>query len=206
MEVAPLTEKAADGWHLTDKDGKALGVFDWVISTAPPVQSERLFASHLPADHPMRSAQLLGCYTLMIGFNTPWEKSWIGAKIQNSPLEWIAINSTKPGRNNSVTSIVVHSSNPWAEEHIDDAMEPAEHFLREEFERVTQIATRAADYFSCHRWRYALVGEAQPRAAFMDATAGLASAGDWCSASRIEEAWLNAMQLAEQLAVVIRAD
>lgn len=199
VEVAPLGEKTTDGWHLIDKDGAALGVFDWVISTAPPVQTARLFGTHLTAASPLRHARLLGCYTLMIGFDRPWEKSWIGAKIHHSPLEWIAINSSKPGRNERVTSIVAHSSNAWAEEHIDDAMEPAGLFLREEFERVTQIDTRDAAYFSCHRWRYALMDEPGEHPPFFDATHGLASSGDWCRASRIEDAWLAATQLGRQI-------
>jgi predicted NAD/FAD-dependent oxidoreductase len=199
IEVAPLPEQSCDGWHVTDKSGAALGIFDWVISTAPPAQTVKLFGPHLPTDQPLREARLLGCYTLMIGFNAPWEKSWIGAKMLNSPLEWVAINSTKPCRNKNVTSIVAHTSNAWAEEHIDDGMEKAELFLRQEFERVTKIDTSSADYFTCHRWRYAMVDASASREPFMDASLGLASAGDWCSASRIEDTWLNALQLADRI-------
>ena len=199
VEVAPLTVKASDGWHMEDKNGNSLGVFDWVISTAPPVQTLRLLGHHLPAEHPMHKTRLLGCYTLMIGFNQRWEKSWIGAKIQHSPLEWIAINTTKPGRNKDVTCMVVHTSNAWAEEHIADDMQQAELFLRREFERVTKIDTGSADYFACHRWRYALAENAPASAGFMDDSQGLAATGDWCSSSRIEEAWLNATALAAQL-------
>ncbi len=194
-EVAPLAQKMADGWHLADKDGGALGVYDWVISTAPPVQTQRLFAAHAMDANPLPESRLLGCYTLMIGFDTPWNKPWMAAKVHTSPIEWIAVNSSKPGRNDAVTSIVVHSSNAWAEEHIDDDMKTAEQFLRKEFESVSGIDTRTADYFSCHRWRYALVEEPKQCPPFMDAARGLASTGDWCTASRIEDAWLNATKL-----------
>jgi len=198
-EVAPLESKQRDGWHVMDNDGNALGVFDWVISTAPPVQTKRLFADHLYPDNPLPEPQLLGCYTLMIGFHTPWHKPWMAAKVHASPIEWIAINSSKPGRNKAITSIVAHSSNAWAEAHIDDDMEQAEQFLRNEFESISGIDTREADYFSCHRWRYALVEEAKEHAAFVDTEHGIASTGDWCSASRIEDAWTNAMKLSEIL-------
>lgn len=198
-EVAPLTSKAADGWHLADKQGNALGVFDWVISTAPPIQTKRLFADHVCAENPLPDAALLGCYTLMIGFNTPWKKPWMAAKVHASPIEWIAVNSTKPGRNHAITSIVAHSNNAWAEEHIDDDMSQAEAFLRREFESISGIDTHAADYFSCHRWRYALVSEPNELPPFIDSTNGLASSGDWCTASRIEDAWTNAVKLAERI-------
>lgn len=35
-EVAPLSQRQGDGWHLLDKGGSSLGVYDMVISTAPP--------------------------------------------------------------------------------------------------------------------------------------------------------------------------
>ncbi len=205
-EVAPLAEKADDGWHLSDTNTSPLGVFDWVVSTAPPAQTIKLYGPYIPVDHALHGARLLGCYTLMIGFNRPWKQSWIGAKIQHSPLEWVAINSSKPGRNTNVTSIVVHTSNAWAEEHIDDDMKTAEAFLLQEFERVTKIDFREADYVSCHRWRYAIVEPPQLRDSFIDGSLGLASAGDWCSASRIEEAWLNATRLATRIKAMIKID
>jgi renalase len=194
-EVAPLAEKAADGWHLTDKDGTALGVYDWVISTAPPVQTQRLFAAHADDTNPLPESRLLGCYTLMVGFHAPWNKPWMAAKVHASPIEWIAVNSSKPGRNSAITSIVAHSSNAWAEEHIDDDMKTAEPFLRAQLELVSGIDTSTADYFSCHRWRYALVDGPKQFTPFFDAARGIASCGDWCTASRIEDAWLNARAL-----------
>jgi renalase len=203
-EVAPLAEKTAEGWHLTDKEGKTLGQYDWVISTAPPVQTQRLFAAHLDPKKPLPAPQLLGCYTLMFGFNTPWDKPWMAAKIHDRPLEWVAVNSTKPGRNRAVTSLVVHSSNAWAEAHIDDDMAEAERFLRSEFESITGIDTSAASYVSCHRWRYALVAEQQPFGPYIDPARGLASTGDWCTASRIEDAWSNAVTLAQMLVPKLR--
>jgi len=194
-EVAPLTTKAADGWHLVDTHGNALGVFDWVISTAPPLQTHRLFAACISSNNPLPESALIGCYTLMIGFNKPWDKSWMAAKVHGSPIEWIAVNSTKPGRNRAITSIVAHSNNQWAEEHIDDAMNEAEQFLRKEFESASGISTADADYFSCHPWRYALVGTPTELSPFIDTNQAIASTGDWCTASRIEDAWLNATRL-----------
>jgi len=199
VEVAPLPQKDRDGWHLTNKNGALLGIFDWVVSTAPPAQTIALFEPHLASDHALRQVRLHGCYAIMIGFNKPWKKSWIGAKIQHSPLEWVAVNSTKPGRDKTVTSVVAHTTSTWAEEHINDDMEHAELLLRQEFERVTKIDTRDADYFSCHRWRYAVVDTTQQCEAFVDPALSLASSGDWCSVSRIEDAWLKALELAERI-------
>ena len=198
-EVKPLDAKTPEGWHLMDKDGRSLGIYDWVISTAPPVQTQRLFSMQLNEENAFPQTALLGCYTLMVGFDAPWKKPWMAAKVHASPIEWIAVNSTKPERNVSVTSIVVHSSNAWAEKHIDDAMDEAELFLRAEFESVSGIDTQHAAYFSCHRWRYAITSDPKPREPWIDSVSGIASTGDWYTASRVEDAWLNAMKLSKIL-------
>ncbi len=198
-EVAPLNEKRTDGWHLQDKNSGQLGVFDWIISTAPPEQTVRLFGRHLPASSPLHHTQLLGCYTLMLGFKRSWKESWIAAKILKNPIEWVAINSSKPGRDTSITSIVVHSSSAWAQAHIDDDINTVSGFLRQQLEGVTGIETASADYFACHRWRYAQVTQQKKIAPFFDSALGIASSGDWCSESRIEDVWLNCQLLKAQL-------
>ncbi|MEO6173264.1 MAG: hypothetical protein ABIP02_09115, partial [Arenimonas sp.] len=203
-EIAALTEKHAEGWHLFNKEGESLGVFDWVISTAPPVQTLNLFHTHLPSDSPLHHTQMLGCYTLMIGFHTPWLKPWMAAKVHESPIEWISINSTRPGRHKEVTAIVVHSSNAWAQEHIDDDLDQTKAFLVKQFETVTGIACNKSDYLSLHRWRYANVIENEKPEYHLDTQQKIAATGDWASASRIEAVWLNAVSLANDIAKIIK--
>jgi len=203
IEVAPLLERQADGWHLTDKNGEPLGVFDWVISTAPPEQTIRLFDTHLPPQTALHHAKMQGCYSLMIGFNRPWEHKWIAAKVHNNPIKWVSINSSKPARNKDVTCIVAYSRNNWADEHIDDDVKQAEAFLLEQFEQVTGIDCTNADYVSTHRWKYAIVEETEKSGAYFDNDKKIASVSDWSRTSRIEECWLGAMQLTENIQKII---
>ncbi len=199
VEVAPLVQKHTGAWALQDKEGNALAEYDFVISTAPPAQTLRLFQTALTVSSPLHTARLQGCYALMIGFNKPWDKRWIAAKVRDNPLKWISINSTKPSRNNVVTSIVAHSSNDWAERHIDDDMQQAQQFLVEQFEAVTGISTVNADYISIHRWKYAIVEETENAGFYCDLGQGIAATSDWASTSRIEEVWLNAKDLAQNI-------
>jgi predicted NAD/FAD-dependent oxidoreductase len=170
-----------------------------VISTAPPAQTLRLFEGHLAADAPLAKASLLGCYTLMLGFKRPWEKQWIAAKVHDNPLDWIAVNSTKPERNPHVTCIVAHTRNDWAEEHIDDDITEVQAFLLQQFESVTGIDFSKTDFDACHRWRYAIVETAEESEFYHDSNQGLAATGDWVTASRIEDAWLSAVNLAKDI-------
>jgi len=198
-EIAPLEEKHPDGWRLKDKNGVELGIFDWVISTAPPVQTVRLFSNYLEADAPLIQAKLLGCYTLMIGYNKPWDKKWIAATIRENPLQWLAVNSSKPGQSNKVTCLVAHSRHDWAEEHIDDDMEAAQAFLVKQLEDVTGMDFSKCDYLSTHRWRYANLADRISLDPYFDEKLKLASSGDWCEASRIEDVWLAAQKLSSYI-------
>jgi len=186
-------------WHLLDKEGAMLGEFDWVISTTPPAQTLRLFNRHIIQSHPLRTARMQGCYALMLGFNKPWDRQWIAAKVNNNPIHWISVNSSKPGRDSKVTCLVVHSRNDWAEAHMDQNMSVTEKLLIEQFVRLTGYPADNADYVALHRWRYATVDNARKIGSYIDKQLRLGATGDWCESSRIEEAWVHATKLADQI-------
>jgi predicted NAD/FAD-dependent oxidoreductase len=200
QEVAPLPKWAANGFTLADKDGRELGRFDWVISTAPAAQTARLFEGHISPASALHNARMQGCYALMIGFNKPSASEWIAAKLENNALDWIAVNSTKPGRDTSVTCWVAHSRNDWADAHMEDNMQAAQGFLLEQFQAATGINAANADFIALHRWKYALLQEGAPQKGFfIDESIGLAATGDWCATSRIEDAWREASLLAQHI-------
>ena len=200
-EIAPLRAKAGKEWQLFDKENNSQGAFDLVISTAPPAQTVRLFDSFLSVDAGMRQEKLLACFALMIGLPQSWRHSWIAAKVKQSPIEWIAVNSTKPGRNQEHTALVVQTENSWAEAHVEEDLTVATKFLREEMESLVGLNLGGASYISLHRWRYALLEKAHDDEScempFFDRELQLASVGDWCARSRIEDVWLEANYLAD---------
>ena len=198
-EVASLQAENPGNWQLADKTGNTLGSFDWVISTAPPAQTHNLFGRHIPSGSPFSQAKMQGCYALMIGFDKPWNKRWIAANVRYNPLQWIAVNSSKSGRDHALTCLVAHSSNSWAEEHLDDDANAVQVLLVNQFESVTGIETGNADHISTHRWRYATVTQNDDSGPYFDETLALASTGDWSKASRIEDAWIAANSLAQSL-------
>jgi predicted NAD/FAD-dependent oxidoreductase len=197
-QVAPLVERTANGWQLTDTESRDLGIFDWVISTAPPVQTRAIFHAYLRPEAQLAHAELQGCYTLMLGFSRKWDRPWTAAKIRENPIEWIAVNATKPQRNAELTTLVAHSSNAWAQAHIDDSQPEVQNFLQAQLMDVTGIDPRDADFTALHRWRYALLAEPAQRSPYVDEVRQIACTGDWCSASRIEVVWQSAHSLADR--------
>lgn len=197
-EVSPLNEKEGQ-WILSDTAGNQLGHFDWIISTAPPAQTIRLLNRSLQPDSPLHQSRLEGCYALMIGFQKPWDRDWISAKVRNNPVKWIAVNSTKPARNKEVTALLVHSCNEWSQKHIDQEVSEVQKILTEQFEIMTGIDCQSADYIACHRWRYAIINDGIKSGFYLNLDQKMAATSDWASSSRIENVWLDAMGLADDL-------
>lgn len=199
LEIAPIKEKIKNKWLLEDKDGNQIGTYDWIISTAPPTQTISLFGKHLADNNPICKVSMHGGFSLMIGFNRPWDQEWIAAKVINNPIKWISINSTKPYRPKNVTCIVAHSSNSWSNKHIDDNIDISQAFLLKEFEKVTGINCSDTAYLETHRWRYAIVQKTQKPNFYIDHRLQLAATSDWCSTSRIEEVWWSSKMLSAEI-------
>lgn len=193
-EIAPLTIKRSDGWHLQTKSGVDLGVFDLIISTTPPVQTKNLFGNNFA----VKEVMMKPCFALMLGFNKKWDRDWIFAKVQNNPIKLISVGSSKPGRNSEVTSLVIHARDNWSEKNLEMDINQVQQILLENFTRVTGINTNDAAYISTHRWRYALVDDSE-KTGFFDPVLGLAATSDWACNSRIEDVWIAAMKLAEAI-------
>ena len=198
-EISPLSLRDEQGWHLQDAKGSHLGVFDWVISTAPPAQTIRLFGDHLPEKCTLKAARMQACMTLMVGFDRPWDKKWIAAKVRNNPIQWIFVNSTKPSRNPDTTCFVVHSTNDWAEDHIDDDIQITQQYIAQQFDILTGLKCSEATHVAFHRWKYAVTDSPSEDGPYFDLSNKLAATGDWNSGSNIEQTWLSAMSLAKKI-------
>jgi predicted NAD/FAD-dependent oxidoreductase len=141
---------------------------------------------------------MLGCYALMLGFREKPAMDWDAALIHNADISWISVNNSKPGRSDA-TSILVHSTNAFAEARIDADVGSVEKHLLGEFHTVTGIDTDSAEHRALHRWRYANMPQQSGEVALLDTENQLGACGDWLIRGRIEAAFTSAMQLAEPL-------
>jgi renalase len=181
-------------WNLLDKNGNDLGSFDFVISTAPPAQTKKLFGDYFT----VKEIAMQPCFSMMLGFNQKWENDWIFAKVKNNPIKIISVNSSKPGRNNEATSLVIQTRKRWSIENIDLDPKNIEKTLLENFTQLTNINYQNAAYVSLHRWLYALIDEEKGEI-FFDKENSLAATGDWTTDSRVEDVWIAANKLSEMI-------
>ncbi len=190
VEVAPVSQDNQGKHLLTDIHGDELGVFDWVISSAPPIQTANL----IPQFGQLKDITMHCCFALMLGYDRKWDKSWIAAKVRNDIIKWISVNSTKPGRQHDVTSVVVHSSNNWSDENVETDIELVKEQMLKRFMQSSGIGNTPA-HIGIHRWKYAVVNNSGIKKPLVDHDVKIAASSDWAVTSRIEEVWLAAEKL-----------
>ena len=185
-------------WLAYDQAGRAAGEFDWVISAIPAAQAARLLPARFLPRAAIRQKSMLACYSLMLGFAEPLRLDWQAALVAGADISWLSKDNSKPGRPASA-ALLAHSTNQWAEAHIDADQAYIKDHLCKEVERVTGAPIGQADHIGLHRWRYANIGRQAGAGYFIDSAARLAACGDWCLHGRVEAAFLSACRLADGL-------
>lgn len=197
-EVAPINRDSK--WQLHNKaDSSLLGSYDWVILTAPPEQVRTLLAATNLCPPVLQHVSMKACHAVMLGFEEVIDLPWLGARVHDSPIKWITVNSNKPGRDPSKTCLVAHSHNDWAEQHIDTDPLWVEQHLLDELCKLLQLDKAKAGYAKLHRWKYAIVAHGLKSGPVVDMHNHLAITSDWAYSSRLEEVWQAATEVANQI-------
>jgi len=195
-EVAPIEHRENNQWHLHDKIGIELGIYDWVISTAPLEQTQALFSRHLSPDN-LRTSLSTSCYVLMLGIKHAWPYEWVAANIDSAVIKNIFVNSSKPNRSTMMTSLVIHAQPAWSQSYLNDDITLIEQRMVQEVKKFIDID--AIEHRSTHRWRYAQHASEKIQQLYLQPTLGLAAMGDWCAGAEIEDVWHSAKAFASCL-------
>lgn len=196
-EIASIVRKN-DGWTLLDGAGRRLGPFDWLVLTSPAAQTAALAEGQPDLVDFCGERRMVGCFALMLGFAEPIKLPWNAALVRNADISWISVNSSKPGRDGSFT-MVVHSTNAWADAHMEDDVDFVLGHMLDEASLVTGVNLQAATHRQVQRWRYANIAKQSGPTYFVDDDISIAACGDWCVRGRIEAAFTSAIDLAQSL-------
>ena len=184
-------ERTSAGWSLSAEDGGQFVGFDWVIAAIPVAQARALLPEELAFTSRLSDYQMQACYSLMLGFDMPIAGAFHAALIHHADISWISVNSSKPGRN-AQTTLLVHSTNRWAEAHVDlPRAQVIEHLLQETEVHVGPVVHQAV-HVDVQRWLYANAEkrvDADP--CLLDRDRQVIACGDWCIHGRIEAAFLS---------------
>jgi len=196
----------ADGWRLTSEDGDVVEA-EALVLAVPPDQAAPLFP-----DAALRSAvsDALGgtvmepCWAVMAVLDQALLEDFGAAFVNDGPLSWVCAQAAKPGRPGA-QAWVLHATAEWSRRHLEETPETV----------VAQLLAAAAalpgaqrvrpGFASAHRWRYALAREPLQCGALWLGPQRLALAGDWCSGSRVEGAFLSGQAAAGRMLALAAA-
>lgn len=197
VTVAP-PDATATGWLMHDTAGQALGAYEAVVLTAPPVQTAALLRDH-PLERVVTQAEMTPCLAVMVAWDDDLDLGFDGAFVNVGPLAWIARNGSKPGRHDA-HSWVLHASGAWSSAHVEVPPDACVSPLLEAFgEAVGLEELPTPSHVAAHRWRYALPTAPLDVPCLWDAATRVGVAGDWCGGPRLEGAWLSGRAVAHRM-------
>ncbi len=196
-EVQIVQIKRADGlWELTDDTGRRIGPFAFLVLSLPAPQSAVLLEPHRIAAE-VAGVAMAPCWAALVAFQDQLELPWDGAFVSDSPLSWLARNSSKPGRPRGADCWVLHASPEWSASFLEESPDVVGSQLHDAFVATVGRSLPKVEYLTAHRWRYSSGAVPSGRAVLFDAEAGLAVCGDWLSSGGIEGAFLSGIAAAQ---------
>lgn len=191
--------RAEDGWHLSCGEA-AFGPFAHVVLAVPAPQAAVLLLDTVGFKAQLADVEMLGCHTLMLGYAADEmpEVDWDCARFDDDLLGFAAFHRGKPQRKLSM-DLVVQTRHAWSQAHIEDDVSAVAEAVKARFAAVTGLPVVASVYDRMHRWRYASTATPVGRPYLHDAAQNISCIGDWCTGSKVEDAFLSATALADLL-------
>jgi hypothetical protein len=186
-------------WHLQDAEGNSHGPFSHVLIAAPPAQASALLATAPKLAGAAASVVMEPTWAVALAFANPLDTKVDGCFVQDSPLDWLTRNRSKPGRDGNPDTWVLHASSSWSKQHLDMPKEAVIEHLHGTFAELIDCVMPAPIFSLAHRWLYARPASAHQWGSLADADLGLYACGDWCLSGRVEGAWLSGQDAARKL-------
>ena len=190
------------GWRLRTDTAGTPDAFDWVVFTAPPAQTAPLLPRGSSLREDCDTINMTACFALLLGFSKAQTLAWQATRVRDADISWMSANHSKPGRPPGF-SLVAHSTNAWADTHLEDRPEAVKAHLLSEVSAVAGIDADAAEYVELHRWRYANIARQGGKGYAIDSSNRVAAAGDWLVRGRVEGAFQSANALTTALAALL---
>jgi hypothetical protein len=186
-------------WNLQDAEGITYGPFSHVVIATPAPQATTLLAAAPKLASVAAGVQMEPTWAVALAFDTPLKTPMEGCFVQDSPLDWLARNRSKPGRDSALDTWVLHATSAWSKQHLDMPKEAVIEQLHGAFAELAGCAMPAPAFTLAHRWLYARPANAHEWGALSDSDLGLYVCGDWCLSGRVEGAWLSGQEAARRL-------
>jgi renalase len=184
-------------WTLIDENEQKYSNYDFLIVTAPPLQTIDLLTNHTTITESIKELKMFACYSLMLIPENNLDLGFDAIEFQHPILGWIAINDSKPLRGEK-GGIIIQSNFTWAEENLEETRDYVREILKKATEKVLNIRFKNNLYESLHLWRYAIPQQTNNQGYYLDKLNNIGVCGDWCLNGKVESAFLSGYYLAEE--------
>ncbi len=198
FQVESLTRERGQ-LTVAGRGGRREPEFDAVVLAVPAPQAARLAESLAPElAGRARAVPFVPCWAVMLEFASRFPIDFDGAFVDDSPLSWVARDSSKPERP-ARESWVLHASPSWSQAHLNDDPEVVTRELSAALALATGKMLTALVAASSHRWAFAQPNDPLNDSCLFDPASGVGACGDWCAGPRVEGAFLSGVAMAERL-------
>src|SRR5690606_23449359 len=97
-------------WGLQDAEGNSHGPYSSVIVATPAPQATALLAAAPKLASAAASVIMEPTWAVALGFETALQTPVQGCFVQDSAIDWLARNRSKPGRDGALDTWVLHAS------------------------------------------------------------------------------------------------
>lgn len=199
VERLRLEPGAARGrWGVQFDDGDSESGFDAVVLAVPAPQAVPLLAARPQLAERVSSVPMQPCHAVMVAFEKPVDVAFEAAFVKRSPLSWVAMNASKPGRADASTW-VLQTTVEWSEANVTADAEDLGPVLLEAFEAAIGVTLPDVQHLAVHRWLYARSERPLGEACLFDEAHALGVCGDWMVGGRVEGAFESGAALASAM-------
>ena len=193
-------EKQGQQWRLWDGQGEHYGLYDAVILTAPLAQSLALLPAGAKAEATLKGASMTPTWAFALALTEPTDIEADALFSSDGIVNWACRDSSKPGRPNQFETWLVHFSPAWTANHLNASEDLLHQQVVHLLERLSGKDIKIHEYFK-HRWLHARSSSHDRTIPQWDNDQKIGLAGDWTLGSRLEDAWLSAQKLCEEMLV-----
>ena len=194
-------ERKHNKWQISFDTGRDTRFeCDHVVMAIPPEQASELL-SHC---HPNWVQQVVACqsvavWSVMLGYETPFDWPFDTASLSNTGLGAIFRNQTKPGRTAGTECLVLHATPHWSMEHLGDTPDDIIAALMSDLQTVVDEPLPPPFLKMAHRWKYGLNVRPLGSPFLLEKEQGLSVCGDWLLGAGVEQAWTSGTKLGKSL-------
>lgn len=175
----------------------SLAGWDWVVTAVPAEQAADLLRASTSLSQAAATVTSVPNWTVMLEFAQPLVVPFDGAFVHDSPLGWVARDSSKPGRLDG-ERWVLQATSHWSEAHLEMPPDDAAALLTDVFLAALGLSV-VPTALRAHRWRYSTPVNPLDVECLLDRGLQLAACGDWLRGARVESAWLSGWALGQAL-------